>query len=253
MRPNLTVSLGLRYETQTNISDWRDFAPRIGVAWAPGARGGRQPKTVIRGGSGFFYTRFDNSYALDVSAFNGDSGAELQHRQSDVQLPESGVLTNNPTFLVPDRLRPDRTALDDSRDGFEPARAADLAIGHRHRAAVAQEHDCRDDLHLFEGHAHAALARHQRTHRTRQQPTALSGQRDLPLRIERHLQSEAVDGEREHAGHRAPFRCSASTPWVMPTATPTASRRSRRTNTTSPVSTAALRWIRGITFSSAAM
>src|SRR5262249_39123286 len=62
MRPNLTVSLGMRYETQTNISDYRDWAPRIGVAWAPGARGGRQPKTVIRGGSGFFYTRFDNSY-----------------------------------------------------------------------------------------------------------------------------------------------------------------------------------------------
>ena len=71
MRPNLTVSLGLRYETQTNIHDWRDFAPRIGMAWAPGARGGRQPKTVIRGGSGFFYTRFDNSYAMDVARFNG--------------------------------------------------------------------------------------------------------------------------------------------------------------------------------------
>ena len=31
------LNLGLRYETQTNIHDWRDFAPRIGVAWAPGA------------------------------------------------------------------------------------------------------------------------------------------------------------------------------------------------------------------------
>src|ERR1041385_1367760 len=28
-KPNLTLSLGLRYETQTNIHDWRDFAPRI--------------------------------------------------------------------------------------------------------------------------------------------------------------------------------------------------------------------------------
>src|SRR4029453_14738372 len=70
-RPNLTVSLGVRYERQTNISDRRDIAPRIGVAWAPGARGGRQPKTVIRGGSGFFYTRFDNSYTMDVQRFNG--------------------------------------------------------------------------------------------------------------------------------------------------------------------------------------
>ena len=37
VRPNLTINLGLRYETQSNIHDWRDFAPRIGVAWAPGA------------------------------------------------------------------------------------------------------------------------------------------------------------------------------------------------------------------------
>ena len=31
VRPNLTLNLGLRYETQTNIHDWRDFAPRIGA------------------------------------------------------------------------------------------------------------------------------------------------------------------------------------------------------------------------------
>jgi outer membrane receptor protein involved in Fe transport len=37
VRPNLTLSLGLRYETQTNIHDWRDFAPRLAVAWAPGS------------------------------------------------------------------------------------------------------------------------------------------------------------------------------------------------------------------------
>jgi hypothetical protein len=59
VRPNLTLSLGLRYETQTNIHDWRDVAPRIGVAWAPGAGGkNSSPKTVIRAGFGIFYDRF---------------------------------------------------------------------------------------------------------------------------------------------------------------------------------------------------
>ena len=38
VRPNITLSLGLRYETQTNIHDWRDFAPRVAVAWAPGGQ-----------------------------------------------------------------------------------------------------------------------------------------------------------------------------------------------------------------------
>jgi hypothetical protein len=34
-RPNLTVSFGVRYEAQTNLHDWRDLAPRLGLAWAP--------------------------------------------------------------------------------------------------------------------------------------------------------------------------------------------------------------------------
>ena len=29
------LSLGLRYETQTNIHDWPDIAPRLGFAYAP--------------------------------------------------------------------------------------------------------------------------------------------------------------------------------------------------------------------------
>ena len=58
-RPNLTVSLGLRYESQTLFSDHRDVAPRIGLAWAPGsAKNGRQ-KTVVRAGFGIFYDRIN--------------------------------------------------------------------------------------------------------------------------------------------------------------------------------------------------
>jgi hypothetical protein len=57
-RPNLTLSYGLRYEGQTNIPDWRDFAPRIGIAWAPGRRSGSGPKNVVRAGFGVFYDRF---------------------------------------------------------------------------------------------------------------------------------------------------------------------------------------------------
>src|SRR5208283_846170 len=35
VRPNLTLSVGLRYELQTNIQDWKDLGPRVAVAWAP--------------------------------------------------------------------------------------------------------------------------------------------------------------------------------------------------------------------------
>jgi len=72
VRPNLTLSLGLRYETQNNIHDWRDFAPRIGVAWAPGAASGKsRPKSVIRAGFGMFYDRFSLANTLTAQRFNG--------------------------------------------------------------------------------------------------------------------------------------------------------------------------------------
>src|SRR5207248_7586589 len=41
LRPNLTLSYGLRYETQNNIRDHLDWAPRVGFAWAPRAKTGK--------------------------------------------------------------------------------------------------------------------------------------------------------------------------------------------------------------------
>ncbi len=59
IKPNFTLSLGMRWESQTNIPDKMDIAPRIGFAWSPDAKGGTgRAKTVIRGGWGMFYDRF---------------------------------------------------------------------------------------------------------------------------------------------------------------------------------------------------
>ncbi len=71
-RANLTISAGLRYEYQTNISDWRDLAPRIGIAWAPGATAAKaRPKTVLRAGFGMFYDRFALSNTFTAQRYNG--------------------------------------------------------------------------------------------------------------------------------------------------------------------------------------
>ncbi|HEX6280581.1 MAG TPA: hypothetical protein VFZ49_11280, partial [Pyrinomonadaceae bacterium] len=71
VNPKLTISFGLRYETQTNISSHGDFAPRFAVAYAPGAGPDRSPKTVFRGGIGIFYNRFDEGLTLQARRFNG--------------------------------------------------------------------------------------------------------------------------------------------------------------------------------------
>jgi hypothetical protein len=71
VKPNFTFSYGVRYEWQTNISDNKDWAPRIGFAWAPGnAKAGRQ-KTVIRGGFGMFYDRVNESTIARAELLNG--------------------------------------------------------------------------------------------------------------------------------------------------------------------------------------
>jgi hypothetical protein len=74
LKRNLTINLGLRYEGQTNINDWTDFAPRLGLAWAPGGRkSGSSAKTVIRSGFGLFYQRFDIANFLTFERFNGET------------------------------------------------------------------------------------------------------------------------------------------------------------------------------------
>jgi hypothetical protein len=72
VRPNITLSYGLRYETQTNAHSKYDFAPRLAVAWSPGAaNSARPPKMVIRVGTGFFYNRFNENNTLQANRFNG--------------------------------------------------------------------------------------------------------------------------------------------------------------------------------------
>ncbi len=73
VKPSLTISLGARYEIQQNMSDYGDFAPRIGLAWGLGPGQGRlrQPQTVLRAGYGWFYTRFPLGDTLNDQRFNG--------------------------------------------------------------------------------------------------------------------------------------------------------------------------------------
>jgi hypothetical protein len=72
IRPNMTLSYGLRFESQTDIHDHADFAPRLSFAWGLGGGGKKTaPKTVLRAGYGMFYDRFPYNLVLQAERLNG--------------------------------------------------------------------------------------------------------------------------------------------------------------------------------------
>jgi len=86
IRPNLTFSYGLRFETQNHISDHADFGPRMTISWGLGATKKTQPKTVIRAGFGIFYTRFAYDLLLQTERLNPNGSGQTQY------------VVDNPTF-----------------------------------------------------------------------------------------------------------------------------------------------------------
>ena len=103
LNPGLTLSFGLRYENQTNISDNFNFAPRFAIAWSPGAGGARAPKTVIRGGVGIFYDRFSESLTLQAERFNGINQVNLIVNANDpdpVRRAIAQAILSQPVFTV---------------------------------------------------------------------------------------------------------------------------------------------------------
>jgi Carboxypeptidase regulatory-like domain len=90
VRPNITVSYGLRFESQNNIGDHADLAPRIGIAWGLDGNGKKAPKTVLRGGFGIFYDRFGYDLVLQQERLNN--------------ITQQQFIVANPQFYLSDTL-----------------------------------------------------------------------------------------------------------------------------------------------------
>ena len=72
LRPDLTISGGLRFESESFVPDHADWAPRAGFSWSFGRHGlGTAPHYVLHGGSGLFYQRFPIASALTTQRLNG--------------------------------------------------------------------------------------------------------------------------------------------------------------------------------------
>jgi Carboxypeptidase regulatory-like domain len=92
-KPNITLSYGLRFESQNNLGDHADLAPRVGFAWGLGAKAkGGAPKIVLRGGFGIFYDRFTYDLVLQQERLNG--------------VTQQQYVVTNPGFFVNDIPNP---------------------------------------------------------------------------------------------------------------------------------------------------
>lgn len=102
VKPGFELGLGLRFESQNRISDHADWAPRISLAWSPGYKSGKQAKTVIRAGYGWFYDRF-----IAPTAFNSGSGTPyIMQAIHDNGINQRSYVVTNPGFYNPNAPEP---------------------------------------------------------------------------------------------------------------------------------------------------
>jgi hypothetical protein len=101
VRRNMTLSLGLRFESQNDIGDHADFAPRVGLAWGLGHSA--TPKTVLRTGFGIFYDRFSQGNVLQAERFNGILQQQYVVPNPDFfpNIPAISTLAGNNTTTLP--------------------------------------------------------------------------------------------------------------------------------------------------------
>ena len=69
----LTISIGIRQEMQSLISDKLNVMPRLGVTYSP-----RSSKTIIRGGYGLFYDWYDSALYDQTLRVNGIAQRDLR-------------------------------------------------------------------------------------------------------------------------------------------------------------------------------
>ncbi len=96
LNPKFQLSLGLRYDWVTYISDNNNLSPRLSLAYAPG-----KGKTILRLGSGIFYDRTGGDFPSTFKLHNGIvlDTVQLQNPTTQ-QLASSSNFSTVPSNIV---------------------------------------------------------------------------------------------------------------------------------------------------------
>ncbi len=191
IRPNVTFSYGLRYETQTGIPYEGNWAPRLSLAWGLG-HSKTAPKTVLRGGYGIFYDRFSYDNLLQAERYNG--------------VTQQQYIVANPNFFPSDsEPGPDCPTGHDFANRVSGAGQSENSLHHGSRlqrgASADEDCDAVGDVPEFARRASVNSAKRQRpfaghlqSGRSHQWHPALRwNHQHLPVQLRRRLRAEPVD------------------------------------------------------------
>src|SRR6202012_4154955 len=116
--------------TQNRIHDHADWGPRISVAWAPLHTGKNPPKTVVRGGYGWFYDRF----TVPTSFFSSGGAPYIMQAIHQNGINQQSYVINNPDFYDPTAPAPPGTFA-----GAETSIPSFYNIDHHFHAALSMQ------------------------------------------------------------------------------------------------------------------
>lgn len=103
---SFTVSPGIRYETQTHLSDYNNVAPRFGFTWSPFKSG----KTTLRASAGIFYEWVSTGTYEQTLRIDGFRQQELNVLNPNFPDPGlTGVIPATNRYLYSDNVRMVRT------------------------------------------------------------------------------------------------------------------------------------------------
>jgi hypothetical protein len=97
------VNLGLRQQAQTHLSDWANFAPRVGVNWSPSTR----LRTMIRASFGLSHQFLDQSTYEQTRRVDGRLLHDIVIAQPSFPDASLGGVTKEPNAPSIIRARPD--------------------------------------------------------------------------------------------------------------------------------------------------